>query len=121
LVTGRNLAHAKRSIPQRAFVAADLHLNRVELTSPTVKQSACLADVCVPYVAAAVTIATAGNGAARAAVLAGDEAILDVAKAVTPETLAEHFARATPAEWLECARMVGPAAVWDQMIIPQLA
>ena len=111
LVTGRNLAHTKRSVPERAFIGADLHLNRVELISPTVKQCAHLAGVCVQYVTAATVIAD--DQAARAAVLAGDETILDVAKAVAPESLAEHFARATPAEWLECARMVGPAAVWD--------
>ena len=118
LVTGRNLAHTKRSVPERAFIGADLHLNRVELISPTVKQAACLAGVCVQYVAAAVTIATAGSEAARAAVLAGDEAILDVAKAVAPLSLAEHFARSSPKEWREVARMVGPAVIWDEMIAP---
>ena len=118
LIAGRNLAHSKRSIPERAFTGADLHLNNIELVSPTIKQCACLVGVCVPYVAAAVTIMTADNGAARAAVLAGDETILDVAKAVAPLSLAESFARAAPSEWLACARMVGPAAVWDHMIAP---
>jgi hypothetical protein len=102
----------------KAFTGADLHLNNIELVSPTIKQCACLVGVCVPYVAAAVTIVTVGNGAARAAVLAGDETILDVAKAVAPLSLAESFARAAPSEWLACARMVGPAAVWDHMVAP---
>jgi hypothetical protein len=35
-----------------------------------------------------------------------------------PESLAEHFARATPAEWLEAARTVGVTTVWDRMIAP---
>ena len=118
LVTGRNLAHGKRSVPERAFFAADLHLNRVELVSPTVKQCARLMRVCVPYVAAAVTITTADYPAMRAAVLNGDCTIVEAAKAVAPESLAEHFARATSAEWLECARMVGPAAIWDRMVAP---
>jgi hypothetical protein len=46
LVTGRNLAHTKRSVPERAFLAADMHRNRVELISPTVKQCARLVGVC---------------------------------------------------------------------------
>jgi hypothetical protein len=115
------LAHADRSIPERAFVGADLHLNHIELISPTVKQCARLVGVCVPYVAAAVAIATTDDQAARAAVLAGDCNIVDAAKAVAPETLAEHFARATPEEWLECARMVGPSVIWDRMVAPLVA
>jgi hypothetical protein len=118
LVTGRNLAHAKRSAPERAFVGADLHLNRTELISPTVKQCACLVGVCAPYVTAAVKIVTADGGATRAAVLADDCALLGAAAAVAPESLAHHFARSTPDEWLKCAREVGPAAVWDHMIAP---
>ena len=117
-ITGRNLAHGKRPTNERALIGADLHLNRVELVSPTIKQCARLAGVCVPYVAAAVVIATAENQAARAAVLAGDETILDVAKAVTPESLSEHFRRAPQSEWLECARAIGPAVIWDRMIAP---
>jgi hypothetical protein len=119
LITGRNLAHSKRSIQERAFVGAGLHLSNLALVLPTVKQSACLAGVCVPYVAAAVAVATIpDDGAARAAVLAGKVTLLDAAKAVAPESLAQHFARATPEEWLECARMVGPSAIWDRMVAP---
>jgi hypothetical protein len=40
------------------------------------------------------------------------------AASAAPESLAERFARAAPTEWLECARMVGPAIVWDHMIAP---
>jgi len=116
IISGRNVAHARRSVAELALVGADLHLNRLTLISPTVKQSANFVGVCVPYVAAAIAIAD--NQAARAAVLAGDCNIVDAAKAVAPETLAEHFARATPEEWLECARMVGPSAIWDRMVAP---
>lgn len=116
LITGRNLAHAKRSVLERAFVGADLHLHNLGLILPTIKQSATLVGVCVPYVAAAVAIAD--NQAARAAVLAGDCTLMNAAKAAAPETLAEHFARATSEEWLEAARMIGPARVWDHMIMP---
>ena len=47
LVTGRDLAHGRRSALERAFIGADLHLNRVELITPTIKQCAHLAGVCV--------------------------------------------------------------------------
>ena len=110
------LGPRQRSVPERAFLAADLHRNRVELISPTVKQCAHLVGVCVPYVAAAVAIAD--NQAARTAVLAGDCTLLDAAKAVAPESLAEHFARSTPDEQRECARAIGPAIIWDRMIAP---
>ena len=63
------------------------------LVSPTVRQCAALGHVSVPYVAAAVSIAD--DNAARTAVLRGDCTVLDAAKADTPESLAEHFARAT--------------------------
>jgi hypothetical protein len=115
-IFGRNLAHAKRSIPELALVGADLHLNHLTLISPTVKQSAHLVGVCVPYVAAGIAIAD--DQAARAAVLAGDCTILDAAKAIAPETLAEHMLRSSPSEWTEAARVLNPALVWDYMIAP---
>ena len=115
-IRGRYLAHAKLSANERALLMADLHLDRLRLTSPTVKQCAGLGHVCVPYVAAAISIAD--DRAARTAVLHGDCTVLDAARADTSETLAEHFARTTPAEWLECARTIGPAVIWDQMIAP---
>ena len=116
VVNGRFLAHNKRPAPERALVGAALVLNTAKLVSPTVKQAAALARVSVPYVAAGVAIAD--DQAAIEAVLAGDCAILDAAKASASETLAEHFARATPDEWLEVARTVGPSVVWDRMISP---
>ena len=116
VITGRNLANARRNTVERALLAADLHLDRVTLTGPTIKQSAALAGICVPYAAAAVAIAD--DPAARAAALAGKITILDAAKAAARETLADHFARATQAEWLEAARVIGPAVIWDRMIAP---
>ena len=55
-VTGRNLAHARRSIPELALVGAGLHLNRLALSSPTIKQCASLVGVCPAYVRAAIDI-----------------------------------------------------------------
>jgi hypothetical protein len=68
-VTGRNIVHGKRSISERALLAADLHLNRIALVSPTVKQCAALTGCCVPYATAAIAIVD--NPIAREAVLAG--------------------------------------------------
>ena len=115
-IRGRWLAHTKWSASERALLMADLHLNRLTLTSPTIRQCAGLGRVCVPYIRAAIDISD--DQAARTAVLHGDCTVLDAGKADASETLAEHFARATPAEWLECARTVGPAVIWDEMIAP---
>lgn len=116
-ISGRNLAHGHRSAIERAFIGGDLHLNRTQLVSPTFKQCSVLADVCVPYIAAAVAIVdypTLCNS-----VLAGRIGLLDAAiKANNSETLAEHLARTSPTEWTEAARAVGPAVIWDRMIAP---
>jgi hypothetical protein len=37
------------------------------------------------------------------------------------ETLAEHITRSSPAERAAAARIVGPAALWDTMIIPVIS
>ena len=55
-VTGRSIAHAHRSNPELALVGAGLHLNRLALTSPTIKQCASLVGVCTAYVRAAADI-----------------------------------------------------------------
>jgi hypothetical protein len=115
-ISGRNLAHGRRSVVERAFLAADLHLDRVALITPTIKQSAILMGICAPYVAAAIAIA--GDPAARDAVLAGSRSLLDAAKAGNSETLTDHFARSTPEQWVELARTVGVDAIWDGMVAP---
>jgi hypothetical protein len=116
-ITGRNLAHGHRSVVELAFVGGDLNRNQTQLVSPTLKQCAVLIGVCVPYIRAAIEISD--DPAARRAVLAGDVSLFDARKATRDsETIAEHFARSTPADWLEAARAVGAAAVWDHMIAP---
>jgi hypothetical protein len=118
-ITGRNAAHGKRSVAERSFVGADLHIGCTALVSPTIKQAAAIMKVSVPYVMAAIELAD--NKAARTAVLAGKITMLDAVKSVASgETLAEHFARTGPAEWLEAARIIGPDIVWDTMVLPTL-
>ena len=56
MLSGRNIAHSRRSIPHRSFIGAALHFNHYGITSPTVKQCAAIVGVCVPYVAAAIAV-----------------------------------------------------------------
>lgn len=121
-VTGRNVAHGHRSKAERLLLGADLHLDRVRMITPTIKQCAALVDVCVPYIMAGIVIAD--DQAARKAVLAHKISILEAVKAHKrpAETLIEHLKRATPKErleaLLEAAREMGPAAVWDHILAP---
>jgi len=117
VVTGRNIAHSHRTATESALLAADLHLENLRFAAPTVGQAAHLVGVSRFYVHAALRIAD--DAAARAAVLAGEAALLDAAKSPKPATaLAERLSNATPDELLEAARTVGPAFVWDHMISP---
>jgi len=93
-VTGQYLAKNRLNARDRARLAADIISGQVAPRNLTVRQTAQLCRVSEPYVAAARRPLPA------------------------PESLAEHFARATPAEWLEAARSVGVGVVWDRMIAP---
>jgi hypothetical protein len=92
-VTERYLARNRLNARDRAL-AAGIIRGEVKIRSLTLGQTARLCRVSAPYVAAVRTPPPA------------------------PESLAEHFVRSTPAEWLEAARTVGIGAVWDRMISP---
>jgi hypothetical protein len=92
-VTSLYLAKNDLSARERARLAADIIAGRVTVKL-TVQQAARLCRVSVPYVNDARR--PAGGG----------------------ESLAHHFERSTPEEWRECARLVGPAVIWDQMLSP---
>ncbi len=94
VTSGQYLAKNRRDARGRARLAADIIGDRVKIRSLTVGQAARLCRVSRPYVT---------------------DARRPPAK---PESLAEHFARSTPDERLECARIIGPAAIWDSMINP---
>jgi hypothetical protein len=94
LVTGQFLAKNRLNARDRARLAARIIDGQVKIQNLTIRQTARLCRVSEPYVTAARKPPAA------------------------PETLAEHFVRATPAEWLEVARVIGPAALWDRMISP---
>jgi hypothetical protein len=102
-VTGRNLAHQRRSYWQRARLAARLVRGETILTPLTIKQ------------AAAICGAAYHTVAVELAALKAEDAALP-----SSETLADHFSRATPAERLEAAREIGVGAIWDSMVNPLL-
>jgi hypothetical protein len=93
-VTGQYLSKNRLSARDRARLAAGIIGGQIKVQNLTVRQTAKLCRVSEKYV-----------GAVRRPPPA-------------PESLAEHFVRATPAEWLEAARTIGAAAVWDRMIVP---
>lgn len=68
-ITGRNVAHARRTAVERALLAADLPLGFYALVKPTIGQAADLLKVCPAYVAAAKAIAH--DEKARGAVISG--------------------------------------------------
>jgi hypothetical protein len=115
VVSGRNLAHAKRSVAAKMLLAADLHTDRVRLVSPTLGQCAGLIGLCIPYVRAGVSIVD--DLAARNAVLAG-VSIRDIVVGTKSESLADHMRRSSRGELLNAARAVGVTAVWDCMVEP---
>jgi hypothetical protein len=95
-VTGQYLAKNRLKARDRARLAVGIIDERVRIQNLTVGQVARLCRVSVPYVT---------------------DARRPPAK---PESLAELFSRATPAEWRECARTIGPAKIWDHMVMPLL-
>jgi hypothetical protein len=106
-ITGRNLAHVRRTAVEKAFIAASFHFNRLTLIDPTIKQSALLAGVSIPYVAAAIALVF------RKAVLQ-QRALHAVNTAVEP--FGDRLKRATPEELLEAARVLGPDRVLHSMV-----
>jgi hypothetical protein len=97
-VTGQSIAKAHWSPRKRARLAAKWRSGLIDVKATT-KLAAEVFGVSLPLVLEEI-------------------AKVNGAKLAAPESLAEQFSRATPAEWLECARVVGPAVVWDRMIAP---
>ena len=119
-ITGRNLAHARRSTPELALIGGELHLNRLAITNPTILQCSGLVGVCPAYVRAAVDIVDDQD--ARDAVLHGYLNIWDAAKRSSArESLADHIRRSSAAELAAAAKATGIDLIWDSMLQPNLA
>jgi hypothetical protein len=120
-ITGHSLAHARRTVAERAFVAADLHSDRIALSAPTIGQSARLAGICRHYAAAAVAIAD--DPESRAAVLAGRVSLIGAAKSAAGEMPAPvnvsavigWLRSASFSERVDVVRGVGVNDVWDAL------
>jgi hypothetical protein len=114
-VTGRNVAHARRCALERAFLAADLHLGRISLVTPTIKQAATMLMVSQAYVTAAKAIAY--DEKARNAVISGRVPLL---VAAWSESLSDHYLRASPAERVNLTQTAGVDHLFDELIVPAL-
>jgi hypothetical protein len=55
-ITGRNLAHGRRTASQRAAIAAELRLGERVIVKPAEKQCAALVKVSVPYLRLAAAL-----------------------------------------------------------------
>ena len=114
--TGRNLAHGRRSPSQRAAVAAQLVLGELQLTNPTITQSAGLLDVCVPYVRKALSV----NAADLAALAAGEITITQLMQPPLSVLFVRTWDAASPRERIEFARCIGPEHLFDNAVAPAL-
>jgi hypothetical protein len=104
-VTGQAIAKSHWSPRRRAFLAAKWHSGQVTI-EPTVKLAAEVFGVSVLLVNAAIADAEYKRWLSE--------------QDSPSESLTEHLKRSTPDEWLEAARAIGPAAIWDRMIAPIL-
>jgi hypothetical protein len=112
-ITGRNLAHAHRTASQRGAVAAQLVLEEVEHTKPTMIQAAAITGANIPYVQLALRL----KPETRARVAAGELTIAEAAKA---NGLLSAWIAATPTEKAALGVAVGVDAIWDAVISPSI-
>ena len=83
IVTGRNIAHGRRSATERALLAADVSAGRKRLAKLTDRQLAAILHVSGPYVSAAKAVARTPE--ARRQVEVFGAPLLDAAKAARPQ------------------------------------
>jgi hypothetical protein len=115
-LTGRNLAHGRRTAGQRALLAADLSAGRVQLERLTATQAALLCGVSLAYVEAAQTIAE--DPAVRDRIARGE-----AFNAVAPvrNGLATAWRKASIRERRDLGRVVGVDTIWADAIEPVIS
>jgi hypothetical protein len=89
-ITGRSLAHARRTASQRAAVAAALHLGELSLMHPTEVQCAALCKVSAPWLRHAARL----DPDLRQRVIAGEIPLTEALAQPTAEALMaaiKHF------------------------------
>jgi hypothetical protein len=95
---------------ERAFIAADLRIGKLQLIRPTAKQAAAIARVCVPYVAAAERVAYQ-QPHTRAAFELGIEPLIKRKNVV--DRMASLWATMSEAQRIAFVKAVGPDATFD--------
>jgi hypothetical protein len=108
-ISGRNLAHGRRTPSRRAVAAAQLVLEETRLVAPTIKQAATLAGVSVPYIQQALNLSIED----RSRIAAGEGSLRDATRA---RELLEAYRAASATQRIGFARAVGPVAFWDHAI-----
>jgi hypothetical protein len=127
-ITGQYLAKAHLTYRQCVKLAAALSTGAAVLSPMTIGQAAALVGVPVADVSRVRRLNGKppsnghndhhhGDGRATnpEANLSG---LLDRLKSGRKETLAEHISRSSPEERTAAGREVGPAVIWDTMIVP---
>jgi hypothetical protein len=108
-LTGRNLAHGRRTAGQRALLAADLSAGRVQLERLTATQAALLCGVSLAYVE---------DPAVRDRIARGE-----AFNAVAPvrNGLATAWRKASIRERRDLGRVVGVDTIWADAIEPVIS
>jgi hypothetical protein len=112
-VTGRNLAHAHRTASQRGALAAQLVLEEVAHSKPTIIQAAAVTGANVPYVNFALRL----KPETRARVASGELTIAEAAKA---NGLLAAYLSATKTTKAAFGVAAGINSIWDDVIAPSL-
>ena len=115
IISGRNIAHAKRSPGQRAILAADILTGKVKIDKPTMKQVANLLRVSTVYVERALRIN--GDPDLRQKIRAGVPL-----NQVMPagNGLVAAWTKASPKERAQLGQLVGPDVLWDEAVSPAI-
>ena len=108
VITGRNIAHSRRTSVQRALLVADLLAGRAVLKQPTAQQLASIARVSIPYIWAAQQIAF--DPWLRKLVVDGSMSLMDAAQTLHPTKKKKPTqSEITAAEFVEMFHVVGSA------------
>jgi hypothetical protein len=113
VVSGRNIAHVRRTAAQRALLAADILDGKVRLEDLTQLQLAAILHVSVPSIQTARRIN--GNAALRDKIASG---IALNAVMPTGNGLVKAWHDASALERAGLARIVGVDEIWDTAIEP---
>jgi hypothetical protein len=127
-VKNGNGGHRRRHHPQvrngqRLAAVRALHAARSYLENPDwdLSMAAAACGVCVPYVAAMVTLILSENATLVERVLNDEVSVVAAGRAMKQVAkLVSAYRTADPINRVNAARMIGPRALWDEMVEPAL-